>query len=70
MTMVGLDDGAGTPVLDELACSRRVEVAFVAARDDFVANHELPTPDHERFAGQLAVRFEQRAGAVVQRATG
>ena len=69
-SMVGFDDGAGAAVLDELARTEPVEAAFVAARDDFVADHELPARDHERFAGQFAVRFEQRAGAVVEGAAG
>ena len=67
---VGVDDGAGAAVLDERLPVGSVESAVVAARDDFVTDHELSTVHDERFACELPVRLEQRAGSVVQRTSG
>ena len=66
MVVVDVGDGAGAAVLDEPAPVGVVEAAVVAAGDDFVTDHELPAGDDERFAGEFAVRFEERAGAVVE----
>ena len=67
---VEVEDGAGGAVLDEVPRAGSVEGAVVAAGDDLVADHELASGDDERGAVEFAVCFEERSGAVVERAAG